>query len=63
MDGHRVIKYLGIQSVEFVIGTGFFSGISTEVNDFFGQRSRYRSRANEKNATAATIPPSDAGPV
>lgn len=39
IDGHRVLKYLGIESVEFVIGTGMFSEFSTEVEDFFGQRS------------------------
>ena len=39
IDGHRVIKYLGIESVEFVIGTGALSEITTDFEDFFGQRS------------------------
>ena len=39
IDGYRIRKYLGIESVEFVIGTGFFSEITTSVQDFFGQRS------------------------
>jgi uncharacterized protein YbjQ (UPF0145 family) len=49
IDGHRVLKYLGIESVEFVIGTGVFSEITTEVEDFFGQR----SSAFEKKLQAA----------
>jgi len=49
IDGHRVPKYLGIESVEFVIGTGVFSEITTEVEDFFGQR----SSAFEKKLQAA----------
>jgi len=49
IDGHSVVKYLGIESVEFVIGTGFFSEISTDVEDFFGQR----SSAFEKKLQAA----------
>jgi uncharacterized protein YbjQ (UPF0145 family) len=39
IDGHRIKKYLGIESVEFVIGTGLFSEITSSVQDFFGQRS------------------------
>lgn len=49
IDGHSVVKYLGIESVEFVIGTGFFSEITTDVEDFFGQR----SSAFEKKLQAA----------
>ena len=49
IDGHTVVKYLGIESVEFVIGTGFFSEITTDVEDFFGQR----SSAFEKKLQAA----------
>lgn len=39
VDGHYIRKYLGIESVEFVIGTGVFSEISSSVADFFGARS------------------------
>jgi uncharacterized protein YbjQ (UPF0145 family) len=39
VDGHYIRKYLGIDSVEFVIGTGAFSEISSSLADFFGARS------------------------
>jgi uncharacterized protein YbjQ (UPF0145 family) len=39
IDGHRITKHLGIESVEFVIGTGVFSEVSTSFADFFGLRS------------------------
>ena len=39
IDGRRVKEYLGIESVEFVIGTGVFSEVSSSVADFFGARS------------------------
>jgi uncharacterized protein YbjQ (UPF0145 family) len=39
IDGWKVQKYLGIESVECVIGTGMFSEISSDVRDFFGMRS------------------------
>lgn len=39
IDGYRVKKYLGIESVEFVIGTGVFSEVSSSIADFFGSRS------------------------
>jgi uncharacterized protein YbjQ (UPF0145 family) len=39
IDGHRIKKYLGIESVEFVIGTGVFSEVTTSIADFFGMRS------------------------
>ena len=39
IDGFVVTKYLGIESVEFVIGTGVFSEITTDFQDFFGKRS------------------------
>lgn len=39
IDGYRVKKYLGIESVEFVIGTGIFSEVSSSISDFFGTRS------------------------
>ena len=39
IDGHKVKKYIDIESVEIVIGTGFFSEFSGGVSDFFGARS------------------------
>jgi len=39
IDGYRVKEYLGIESVEFVIGTGVFSEVSSSIADFFGARS------------------------
>jgi uncharacterized protein YbjQ (UPF0145 family) len=39
VDGYYVAKYLGIESVEFVIGTGVFSEVSGSIADFFGARS------------------------
>lgn len=39
VDGYEVSKYLGIESVEFVIGTGAFSEVSSSLADFFGSRS------------------------
>jgi uncharacterized protein YbjQ (UPF0145 family) len=38
-DGYHVVEYLGIESVEFVIGTGMFSEVSSEIADFLGVRS------------------------
>jgi uncharacterized protein YbjQ (UPF0145 family) len=38
-DGYHVVEYLGIESVEFVIGTGMFSEVSSSVADFLGVRS------------------------
>jgi uncharacterized protein YbjQ (UPF0145 family) len=40
IEGHRIVAYLGIESVEIVIGTGFLSELSGEISDFFGQRSK-----------------------
>ncbi len=39
IECHMVDQYLGIESVEFVIGTGFFSEVTTNWQDFFGSRS------------------------
>jgi len=38
IDGYRVARYLGVDSVEIVIGTGMFSEFSGDVSDFFGAR-------------------------
>jgi uncharacterized protein YbjQ (UPF0145 family) len=39
IDGYYVRRYIGIESIEYVIGTGIFSELTTEVRDFFGARS------------------------
>ncbi|MDP2930258.1 MAG: heavy metal-binding domain-containing protein [bacterium] len=53
IEGHKIIEYLDIESIEIVIGTGIFSEISTEIDDFFGARSTSFERklqAAKKNA-------------
>jgi len=68
IEGHRIVAYLGIESVEIVIGTGFLSELSGDISDFLGQRSkgfegklqeakrvafdRLKTRAAEKDANA-----------
>jgi uncharacterized protein YbjQ (UPF0145 family) len=49
VDGCYVVRYIGIESVEFVIGTGVFSEVSSSIADFFGAR----STAFEKKLQAA----------
>jgi uncharacterized protein YbjQ (UPF0145 family) len=39
IDGYKVKKYIDIQSVEIVIGTGMFSEFTSGIADFFGDRS------------------------
>lgn len=39
IDGFYVKRYIGLESVEFVIGTGMFSELSSEFADIFGARS------------------------
>ena len=56
IDGHRIRKYLGIESVEFVIGTGVFSEVTSSIADFFGARStafENKLRAAKKEAIDA----------
>lgn len=38
-EGYRITKYLNVVTNEALVGTGFFSEISSEVNDFFGLES------------------------
>jgi uncharacterized protein YbjQ (UPF0145 family) len=38
-EGYRTKRYIDIESVEVVIGTGIFSEITTGIADMFGQRS------------------------
>src|SRR5262249_28728131 len=68
IEGQRIVAYLGIESVEVVIGTGFLSELSGEISDFLGARSKrfegklqeakrvafdlLKMRAAEKNANA-----------
>ena len=49
VDGYTVARYIGIESVEFVIGTGAFSEVTSSLADFFGAR----SSAFEKKLQAA----------
>jgi uncharacterized protein YbjQ (UPF0145 family) len=56
IDGHRIRKYLGIESVEFVIETGVFSEVTSSIADFFGARStafESKIRAPKKEAMDA----------
>lgn len=39
IDGYRIIDYIDIETVEVVLGTGFFSEFTSEISDFFGARS------------------------
>ena len=39
VDGYSVNRYLGIESVEVVIGTGLFSEFTSGIQDFLGERS------------------------
>lgn len=39
VEGFRIIEYVGIDGIEFVVGTGIFSELVTEVGDLFGGRS------------------------
>ena len=53
LDGHRVVRYLGIESVEVVIGTGPFSEFTAGVSDFFGARSTAFERKLQQAKDAA----------
>lgn len=39
IDGYKVKKYIGIESVEIVVGTGLFSEFTSGIDDFLGARS------------------------
>jgi len=53
VDGYRVKRYIDIESVEIVIGSGMFMEISGEVSDFFGMRSTaFEKRLQEGKKTA-----------
>ena len=53
IEGYRIVAYLGIESVEIVIGTGFMSEFTGDVSDFFGKRSRGFERKLQKAKEAA----------
>lgn len=57
IDGYKVTDYLGIESVEFVIGTGVFSEIESSISDFFGARSSgfEKKRSDAKQHAMATL--------
>ena len=57
VDGYRVEKYLGIESVEYVIGTGIFSEISAGLADLLGVRaSAFEKKLQEaKNVAIQTL--------
>jgi uncharacterized protein YbjQ (UPF0145 family) len=53
VEGHRVVAYLGIESVEIVIGTGFLSELTGDISDFLGQRSTvFESKLREAKDAA-----------
>ncbi len=53
IDGYFVDEYLGIESIEHVLGTGFFSESITEFQDFFGARSSmYESKLGKAKKEA-----------
>lgn len=39
VEGRRIKRYIDIESVEIVIGTGAFSEFAGDISDFFGSRS------------------------
>lgn len=39
IEGYSITQYIGIESVEVVIGTGVWSELSSSIQDFFGSRS------------------------
>lgn len=56
VDGFKVKKYIDIESVEIVIGTGVFSEISGGIADFFGTRSgAFEQKLQKGKQTALDI--------
>lgn len=39
VEGYRILKYIGVESVEVVPGTGLMSELRTGLEDLFGRRS------------------------
>jgi len=53
VDGYRVTRYHGIESVELVIGTGLFVEVAGDFKDFFGKRSLgFEKKLTEAKQTA-----------
>jgi uncharacterized protein YbjQ (UPF0145 family) len=53
IEGHRIVEYLGIESIEIVIGTGFLSELTGEIADFMGRRSmRFEAKLQEAKRLA-----------
>jgi len=53
IDGYRVRKYIDIESVEVVIGTGVFSEVTAGIGDIFGLRSNaYESKLSKAKKAA-----------
>jgi len=48
IDGFKIAKYIDIESIEIVIGTGLFSEFGGEISDFFGARSTAFERKLQK---------------
>ena len=53
IDGHYVKKYIGIETVEHVIGTGIFSEVVADVSDVFGARAGVYETKLQKAKTEA----------
>jgi uncharacterized protein YbjQ (UPF0145 family) len=53
IDGHTVRRYIDIESVEIVAGTGMFSEFGGDVADFFGARSTAFEQKLQKAKRAA----------
>ncbi|MCR4675535.1 MAG: YbjQ family protein [Lachnospiraceae bacterium] len=52
-EGYSIKKYLGVVTNEALVGTGFFSELSNEVNDFFGLESlTNKSKLSQSKSTA-----------
>jgi uncharacterized protein YbjQ (UPF0145 family) len=52
-DGFRITKYISVESVEVVIGTGFWSEFTGEWQDAFGMRStEFEKKMQQAKATA-----------
>lgn len=56
IDGYRVKKYIDIESVEIVLGTGIFSEVTAGVGDIFGLRSSaYEGKLSNAKKTAMNL--------
>jgi len=56
VDGFKIKRYIDIESVEIVIGTGIFSEISSGISDMVGARSTaFEKKLHNAKKTAFTI--------